>query len=258
LTGVFAQWAATSRYLPSDAPIQVAGCPVRPAFRAAQQADRSTVLESFGLDPALRTLLVTGASQGARSINDAITLLAARLNWTGWQILHLAGQGDADRVAAAYSTLKTRSHSAALKSRVLPFTDRMAEAMVACDLIVSRAGASTLAEIQAVGRPSILLPYPYHRDQHQRHNALVLAEAGAAMLVDDGKDGRLNADRLEPVLTRLMADHECRARMGRCAMTLDRPDSAETIAGALLAAADGRACESFSAEPVRFARRRSA
>ncbi len=258
LTGVFVQWPVTSRYLPSDAPIQVVGCPVRPAFRAARQADRRAVLESFGLDPALRTLLVTGASQGARSINDAMMLLAERLDWTGWQVLHLAGQGDAERVADAYSRLAGGSASATLKSRVLPFTDQMAEAMVACDLIVSRAGASTLAEIQAVGRPSILLPYPYHRDQHQGHNGMVLVEAGAAVLVDDAKDGAINADRLGPVMAQLMADDARRTRMGQCAMTLDRPDSAQAIAAGLLAAAELGGCESSASKPVRFAQRRSA
>jgi UDP-N-acetylglucosamine--N-acetylmuramyl-(pentapeptide) pyrophosphoryl-undecaprenol N-acetylglucosamine transferase len=210
------------------------------------------------LDPTLRTLLVTGASQGARSINDAITLLAGRLDWAGWQVLHLAGQGDAQRVTDAYSRLAGESASAVLKIKVLPFTDRMAEAMAACDLIVSRAGASTLAEIQVVGKPSILLPYPYHRDQHQRHNAMVLVEAGAAVLVDDARDGTVNAGRLGPVLTQLMGDEARRSMMGLCAMTLDRPDSAETIAGRLLVSADRGGCESSASEAVKFARRRIA
>ena len=122
----------------------------------------------------------------------------------------------------------------------------------------SRAGASTLAEIQVVGKASILLPYPYHRDQHQRHNAMVLVEAGASVLVDDAKDGQVNAARLEPVLAQLMNDDARRERMGRCAMTLDRPDSAETIAGRLLAAAAPAACDSCASAPVKFARRRSA
>jgi len=256
LTGVFAQWAVTRKYLPSDAPFEVTGCPVRLAFRAARGADRRAVLESFGLGPTLRTLLVTGASQGARSINEAFALLAGRLDWTGWQILHLAGQADAPRMAEAYATLAGRSGPAVPKTRVLPFTDRMGEAMAVADLIVSRAGASTLAEIQAAGKPCILLPYPYHRDQHQRHNAMVLVEAGAAELVEDAKDGAFNADRLEPVLRELMADDGRRERMGRLAMTLDRPGSAEAIAVRLLAAAG--ACDFCASGPVKTASRRIA
>ena len=88
--------------------------------------------------------------------------------------------------------------------------------------------------------------------------AMVLVEAGAAVLVDDAKDGQLNAACLGPVLAQLMGDDARREQMSRCAMALDRPDSAETIAGRLLAAEVPRACDSCSSAPVKFVRRRSA
>jgi UDP-N-acetylglucosamine--N-acetylmuramyl-(pentapeptide) pyrophosphoryl-undecaprenol N-acetylglucosamine transferase len=144
---------------------------------------------------------------------------------------------------------------------VLPFTDRMAEAMAACDLIVSRAGASTLAEIQAVGKPSILLPYPYHRDQHQRYNAMVLVEAGAAVLLDDSRDAADNARRLRPVLAALMKDDRRREAMGRAARGLDNSDPAQSIASALLDAAAGNhgaACELCAGPAVNSLSRRIA
>jgi UDP-N-acetylglucosamine--N-acetylmuramyl-(pentapeptide) pyrophosphoryl-undecaprenol N-acetylglucosamine transferase len=259
LSGIFAQWEVTRRCFPAGSPVEVTGCPVRPAFRAARRANLAGVLASFGLEPGRRTLLVTGASQGARTINEALALLAGRLDWTGWQVLHLAGPADVGRVSQAFARLGRQSARPTLKACVLPFTNRMPEAMAAADLVVSRAGASTLAEIQAVGKPSILLPYPYHRDQHQRHNAMVLVEAGAAVWLEDARDGSQNADRLGPVLGQLMKDDARREAMARAVRTLDRPDAAETIAGRLLERAwAGPACDFCAGRPVKTLFRRTA
>ena len=261
LTGIFAQWEVTREHFPPAAPVEVTGCPVRPAFRAAGQADAAAILRSFELEPGKRTLLVTGASQGARTINEAMIRLAGELDWTGWQVLHLAGQTDAGGVAEAYAALTGASAKSVLRARVLPFTNRMAEAMAACDLIVSRAGASTLAEIQAVGKPSILLPYPYHRDQHQRYNAMVLVEAGAAVLLDDARDAADNARRLRPVLAELMKDDRRRQVMGQAARELDHPDPAQSIASIVLGAAAGKgpaACELCAGPAVKSLSRRIA
>ncbi|HSW45029.1 MAG TPA: UDP-N-acetylglucosamine--N-acetylmuramyl-(pentapeptide) pyrophosphoryl-undecaprenol N-acetylglucosamine transferase [Phycisphaerae bacterium] len=260
LTGIFAQWDVTRDHFPVSAPVEVAGCPVRPEFRALRP-DTEAILRSFDLDPALHTLLVTGASQGARTINEAMILLADRLDWTGWQVLHLAGEADAARVTEAYATQGGGVGKSAPKTRVLPFTPRMPEAMAAADVIVSRAGASTLAEIQAVGRASILLPYPYHRDQHQRHNAMVLAGAGAAALIDDSRDAAVNAERLGPVLRDLMRDEARRSAMAEAAGALDHPDSADLIADRLLSAADSRlaaGCEFCTSPAVSSPARRTA
>ena len=212
--------------------VEVVGCPVRPAFRDFSGADLGAMRASFDLHPDRPMLLVTGASQGARTVNEAVLPLAGALSIAGWQVLHLAGKADAEQVQRAYA-----DGASGVPHRVLGFTDRMPEAMAAADLIISRAGASTLSEIQAAGRPSILFPYPYHRDQHQRHNAAVLADAGAAILLEDAKDGQVNAGRLGPPLALLMGDPARRLEMGRCARALDRPDSAERIAAHLLSAA---------------------
>lgn len=263
VTGIFAQWEVTRQYFPAGAPVRVTGCPVRGAFRqrveemrgqaggeTGRQGDKErrgqgeesgsggrgllsigAILESFGLEAGRRTLLVTGASQGARTINEAVILLAPSIAAAGWQILHLAGAAECERVEAAYARLAGGTEG--LRYKVLAFTDRMPEAMTACDLIVSRAGASSLAEIQAAGKPSILLPYPFHKDRHQWHNAEVLVNRGAALLVDDVKDGGLNAQALQPVLDGLLRDDARREAMGRAARELDRPDAGEVIARAL-------------------------
>ncbi len=238
LAGIFAQWEVTRAQLPATAPVMVTGCPVRRAFREVRRSDVPAIVQSFGLDPGRRTLLVTGASQGARTINEAMMRLAGTLNFAGWQVLHLTGPADADRVGAAYARAKSSLGMWRFHGRVLAFTERMAEAVAAADLIVSRAGASTLAEIIAAGKPSVLLPYPYHRDQHQRHNAMVLVSAGAALLVDDARNAEMNANRLGSVLAPVLADDARRAAMAEAARGLDRADSAERIADRLLSAVE--------------------
>lgn len=242
MAGIFAQWEVTRKYFPPGAPVRVTGCPVRRAFRqrigeirneaqGGASASAGAIRESFGLEAGRRTLLVTGASQGARTINEAVMMLAPAIAAAGWQILHLAGAADRERVAEACA--RVAGGAEGFRYQVLAFTDRMPEAMAACDLIVSRAGASSLAEIQAGGKPSILLPYPFHKDRHQWHNAQVLVDAGAAVLVDDVKDGALNAQALRPVLDALMNDSARREAMGRAAQGLDRADAAEVMARTL-------------------------
>lgn len=224
---VFAQWEATRRHLSPSVRVEVTGCPVRASFRQAASLAPGPMRESFGLQGDTPTLLVTGASQGARTINEACVRLAGAMAEAGWQVLHLSGPSDVERVERAYAAV------GGLRHRVLAFTDRMAEAMAAADVIVSRAGASTLSEIQAVGRASILLPYPYG-DQHQRHNAAVLSEAGAAVCLEDTKEAVSNAAQLGSVLAELAADAPRRSAMGQAARSLDRPDSAGAIASVLL------------------------
>jgi UDP-N-acetylglucosamine--N-acetylmuramyl-(pentapeptide) pyrophosphoryl-undecaprenol N-acetylglucosamine transferase len=242
LAGVFAQWDVTRTHFPPTARVRVTGCPVRKAFRAicevaarldGPQAVRDMAGElkrSFNLNPNRPALLITGASQGARTINEAFIRLADRIASAGWQVLHLTGQADHGRVSEAY-------RQSGLSAAVLPFTDRMAEAMFASDLIVSRAGASTLAEILAVGRPSILLPYPFHRDRHQWHNGGVLVKAGAAILLDDLKDAPENARQMQPVLNDILNNAEHRQKMCVAACGLGKPQAAMDIARHLCQAA---------------------
>lgn len=223
---IVVQWEAARSYFRSSAPVAVLGCAVRAEFR---QGDRVSAARAFELDPARRTLLVTGASQGARTINRAImaNLDLFERSGLGWQVLHLTGEADRDEVQAGYA-------SRSVVARVLPFTDRMGAAMQLADLLVSRAGASTLAEITAVGRASILMPYPFDRGQHQRANAECLEREGAAVIVDDAGDGSRNAAPLRSALESLMRDDARRAAMAEAARRIGRPDAAARIADRVL------------------------
>jgi UDP-N-acetylglucosamine--N-acetylmuramyl-(pentapeptide) pyrophosphoryl-undecaprenol N-acetylglucosamine transferase len=229
---VLAQWEESRKHFDAQVDVRVVGCPVR---RSIREADRDVGRGRFGLSDDRKTLLVTGASQGARSINLAMISLAedlARCN--GWQVLHLTGEADLAAVRASYSR-------AGVKAVCLSYTEQMGDALAASDLVVSRAGASTLAEITALGRPSILVPYPHHRDGHQLSNARVLVSRGAARISYDTSDAQRSARNLHAVLIGLMNDGDELKRLAAGAARLGVKDAAERVAQVLLelAAASG-------------------
>lgn len=218
---VFVQWEETASRFPGARRVVCAGCPVRPEFATV---DRSRARAELGIDPAKHVLLVTGASQGARSINQAVLELADL--WRAspdWQLVHLTGRVDYDHCRQAY-------HDLGLNVVVRDYTEKMAAHMAAADLVISRAGASTLAEITALGLPSILLPYPYDRKQHQTANARVLSDRGAAALVPDAADTATNAARLRPILRDLIGSNAKRAAMATAARSLGRLNAADRLA----------------------------
>jgi UDP-N-acetylglucosamine--N-acetylmuramyl-(pentapeptide) pyrophosphoryl-undecaprenol N-acetylglucosamine transferase len=181
----------------------------------------------LGLTPDKVTLLVTGASQGAKSINEAMIELAARDALGDWQVLHLAGPGNAEAVEAMYSRQ-------AVDAKVLPFLDEMGLAWSAADVAVSRCGAGSAAEALANAVPTVFMPYPYHADEHQRHNVQALADDGAAVIVKDTKLAKPNADALEPVLNDLMSDGSRRQTMRQILIDRRPADGAAALAEAVM------------------------
>lgn len=227
---VIQQWDVSQSYLPAGAQCRTLGCPIRAEFAAAAQSPATFADQGrrrFDLAANRRVLLVTGASQGARSINETVQRV-----WPGflrnhpeWQLLHLTGPPDEAAARRAYESAGAPRDSV----RVVGFAHEMWLAISAADAVVSRAGASTLAELTALGKPSILLPYPYHRDQHQMANARVLAEAGAAMIVEDRKDAARNEAPLSAALNE-MTRTSVRESMARAARRLSKPGAAEDVA----------------------------
>jgi UDP-N-acetylglucosamine--N-acetylmuramyl-(pentapeptide) pyrophosphoryl-undecaprenol N-acetylglucosamine transferase len=213
----------------------VSGTPIR-SFGGI---DRAATRHAFGLDPDDRLLLVFGGSQAVTRLNQAVTEALPRL-LADWHVLHLAGEDGMAAAGAARGALPE-----ALRSRYTaePFlTDRMADALVAADLVVGRAGSSTCAEITAVGLPSILVPYPY-AGAHQRYNARFLADEGAALMLDDAE---LTADRLASEADALR-DPQRRSAMAAAARRLGRPDAARALADELVAMAERRPLPSEAA-----------
>jgi UDP-N-acetylglucosamine--N-acetylmuramyl-(pentapeptide) pyrophosphoryl-undecaprenol N-acetylglucosamine transferase len=199
----------------------VSGNPVRPEFLAAARAQTESGALDESSGPSITKVLVFGGSQGAHAINVAMVEAAAELAAGGphLRLTHQTGERDAETVRAAY-------RRAGLAAEVEPFLFDMGRRIGQADLIVCRAGATTLAEIAAAGKAAILVPLPSATDDHQRKNADALAATGAAEVL-------LQADATGPVLARrilaLAADAEARARLGRAALALARPDAARVI-----------------------------
>lgn len=232
---VFCQFEASRAHVPAahQSKLETTGCPIRAEILS--RPSRADTAKRLGLDPMLQTLVVTGASQGAVTVNQAVLeSLRQLLHGTGsgklqgWQILHLAGKDNAAAVRTEYRELE-------VAATVVDFTPDMADVWAVADLAVSRSGASSCAELVTCGVPSILMPYPFHKDEHQLANARALADAGAAIVVKDEKDRQKNGDALRPVLEALLYDVPKRVAMAKAASTMSRPDAADRVAQGILA-----------------------
>ena len=212
----------------------VTGNPVREQMLELDlDARRVAAREGFGLEPDRPTLLVFGGSQGARSLNRAVVDAHQRWGDVDVQILHAAGQALYPEAAAAWEEARARSDGP--RVRLVDFIEDMGEAYAAADVVVCRSGATSIAELTALGLPAVLVPYPHATGDHQRHNAEALERIGAAALVpDDQLDGRRLVETVAPLLT----DPEHRARVAAAARTFGRRDAATNVAQLILGALD--------------------
>jgi UDP-N-acetylglucosamine--N-acetylmuramyl-(pentapeptide) pyrophosphoryl-undecaprenol N-acetylglucosamine transferase len=196
----------------------VSGNPVRPEFLAAgpHQGESEANEQASGI-----RVLVFGGSQGAHAINVAMVEAATELaaSAAGLRLTHQTGERDVEMVRAAY-------RSAGLPADVEPFLYDMERRIGEADLIVCRAGATTLAELTAAGKAAILIPLPTATDDHQRRNAEALAAAGAAEVL---LQKELTAGTLAARILALAGDPARRARIAVAARTLARPDAASRI-----------------------------
>jgi UDP-N-acetylglucosamine--N-acetylmuramyl-(pentapeptide) pyrophosphoryl-undecaprenol N-acetylglucosamine transferase len=220
---VCCQFEQTSEYVNAAdrKKLRITGCPIRAELR--QLPSRESATARLSLEPMLRTLVITGASLGAQTVNEAAVKMLAGMTLDGWQVLHMAGRDHAETVRAAY-------REAAISARVIDFTPAMGDVWAAADLAISRSGASSCAELTACGVPSVLMPYPFHRDMHQRLNAKVLTAAGAALKVDDEKDANRNATKLRPIVEPLLHDGDRRRVMSEAARRIGKSDAADRVA----------------------------
>lgn len=171
-------------------------------------------------------VLVMGGSQGAAFLNERIPEVLGRALAPGrpLDVLHQAGTGREPPVREAYARAGIE------RVRVVPFIEDVAQAIADSDLVIARAGAGTIAEITAIGRAALLVPFPHAADDHQARNAQALARAGAAVCVLQGR-----ADLLAVEVGRLLADDAARKAMADRARARGRPDAAARVAKDLLA-----------------------
>ena len=205
------------------------GSPVRSEILEARTLDRAASKKFFKLDPHVPTLLVMGGSQGAHAINVAMIEAAGRLARGNIQIIHAAGQTDSPTVFHAY-------RAAGLAAHVSSFLDTMHLAYAAADLAVSRAGATSIAELAVAGLPAILVPYPHAKDDHQRANAAGVVRQGWGVMVDQADlGGRDLAERIAAML----ADEANLSAMRQLAVASSCKNADETIVAALRSLASG-------------------
>lgn len=193
---------------------RVTGMPLRPEVASLDRvALRVSARERFGLEPARRTLLVTGGSLGARAINRGVSASAEALTAAGVQVLHVWGglTEIEDPGVPGYS--------------VIPYCDRMDLAFAACDLVVSRAGSTTVSEIAGLGIPAVFVPYS-HGNGEQRFNAAGVVSAGGALLVEDGE---LTPAWVRDTLIPLLGDGARLAAMSEQARSAGRLDGTERL-----------------------------
>ena len=217
-TQVFLGLGVAAAFFPNRETVTT-GTPVRPEI--INPPSREEAADLFQLDPNKTTILVTGGSQGARRLNELSAEAAAKLP-PDTQVLHIAGALDFERVSEI-------SHGRP-GHKVLGFCDQMPAAYALADLVIARAGASSLTEIAIAGHPSILVPFPYAADDHQTRNAEVFAEAGASKLVQE-RD--LDAEKLAALATSILQDLPTYKRMAKAARALAIPDAADRVCAAI-------------------------
>ncbi len=213
---VLLTYAQTAARLPGSAPKKVVGVPVDGALLSG---DRLAAAQRYGLRPDAPTVLFVGGSLGAARLNE-LAVRVAKDPDRSFQVLHLCGPKYLQEATAALGEPPAGVC-------LVGYEDQMAMAYAAADLVVCRAGSSTLAELCAVGLPSLLIPSPHVTENHQEENARGLEQAGAAeVLVEAGWDVNQAASRV----ARLMADGAVRKSMGARALALRRLDAASAAA----------------------------
>lgn len=228
-----------SRYTPTifsvyETPVlpdaTIVGLPLRASSTGT--ANQQEAREALGLRPDVPVLFITGATHGAASIIRtmmAVVGSAERVaHFDGWQVFHQCGTFDVAKLQAAYD-------DAGVTAKVVAYCDRMGDAWRAASLSVSRAGAGSVAEAWENAAPTVFLPNPYHKDQHQRHNVQPLLDVGGARIVDDRVDPQANLPVFGALLTELMRDADARQAMQTALRDSCPPDGASAVADWVLA-----------------------
>jgi UDP-N-acetylglucosamine--N-acetylmuramyl-(pentapeptide) pyrophosphoryl-undecaprenol N-acetylglucosamine transferase len=207
---------------------RVVGVPLRRAIATLDRGEdaRAAARAHFGLRPDAPVLFVFGASQGARSINLAMAAAAKAVTAAGVQVLHLTGARNEDVPIPAGLPMPYQTRR---------FIDEMEVGYAAADLVLSRAGGMTVAELAAVGLPAIYVPYP-HSNQEQRRNALPVVRAGGGLLVDDAE---LTPEWIEREVPALLHDPPRLAMMAAAAAAHGRRDGDEALRDFMLRVVPG-------------------
>lgn len=205
---IFASYDSSIQFFPSKK-VLITGNPIRKDILMTPENSQSS--DSI-------SILVFGGSQGAYSLNRAVPQALSKIDHNNISIIHQTGKKDFDHVNSLYK-------QGGVNAEVLEFIDDMACAYAKSDLVIGRAGAGTIAEITALGKPSILVPFPFAAHNHQFENAKILEQQGASVLIED-KDA--TPEKLAHTLTNLM-DRDKLNTMSQNAKKLGRPEASKEI-----------------------------
>lgn len=212
-------YSSSIQYFLARRNLTVIGNPVREDIDSANRHD---ALRKFDLDSDKKTIFIFGGSQGAQAINQAV-LDALDLFSKNWQLLWQTGERN-------FASVSEEVGRKSVRCAVFPFIKDMSSAYAASDLVVSRAGALTLAEITACGIPSLLIPYPYAAADHQRYNAEVLQKEGAAQIISQ-RD--LTGETLAQKISSVLSDEKSLQRMAEQSKKMGRPDASSLLVNEL-------------------------
>ena len=219
VAGALVSFPETGRYFP-EGRTEVTGLPVREEFFRVPPRPRGAVLN----------LLITGGSQGSRTLNRA-----SRESWPLFQkagfpirIVHQSGKAGFDELKSAFAESR-------MEGEVTPFIGDMPAAFAAADLVVCRSGAGAVSELAAAGKPSILVPFPFAADDHQTRNAEEMVKVGAAVMLKE--PDLADHEKLRDCLVGMLTSKERLAAMSAAALTLSHPQAAEDIADRLVSLA---------------------
>jgi UDP-N-acetylglucosamine--N-acetylmuramyl-(pentapeptide) pyrophosphoryl-undecaprenol N-acetylglucosamine transferase len=217
-TRVFTAFDATTRWLKRKDNIECVGTPTRDVL---EKISREDGVQFFDFDPSKKTVLVFGGSLGAAAINQVIDKLATDLISAGIQLIWQTGKIDA-QLADKWKTIRNCWTNA--------FIDKMEYAYAAADIVVCRAGATTLAELTRLGKAAILVPYPHAASDHQTFNAQTLVDADAAVMIAD-RDIQV---KLKNELMAILSDDKRRQTMNEASRRLGKPNAGKEIAQRIL------------------------
>jgi UDP-N-acetylglucosamine--N-acetylmuramyl-(pentapeptide) pyrophosphoryl-undecaprenol N-acetylglucosamine transferase len=219
---------AAREYFKEENKIEVTGNPIRPEILAKGE---STAYQELELNKNKKTILVFGGSRGAKSINDALIGCYQKLRKLDVHVIHITGKKDFERVATKAKEVGINNFASG-KIRIKDYLYNMEAALTIADLVVSRAGATGLAEITASGLAAILVPYPYATDNHQEYNARSLEENGAAKVI---LDQDLTANSLVSVIEELLTDEQQLEQMRKASLAAGEPQATDNLIAAMMA-----------------------
>jgi UDP-N-acetylglucosamine--N-acetylmuramyl-(pentapeptide) pyrophosphoryl-undecaprenol N-acetylglucosamine transferase len=231
-TAVCVTYAESVAHLRHRKRAVVTGDPVR---ESVLSADADAGRRAFGVAADETLLLVFGGSRGARHLNSSIIDLYSNLSVVkGLRIVQIAGPTEVETVREALEAVA--GETVPKWWTVTDYVEGMGDLMAAADLVVCRAGATTLAEVSVLGKPSVLVPYPFATDDHQTHNAVPFTNVGGAVVV---RDADLDAPSFVETLLPLLQDRDRRQAMASAAARLGRPGAAGAVLEAVTEASGG-------------------